>query len=780
MIDLLAISLHVLLAAGALHAPRIAPLPSTAAAAPDSAVVAARRALDRGQPWRASRAIAPALADSARRTPVVVMTAATAASRWGGWAEVDRLLGKAPWLDSLYPAEGRLLLARAALELGRDSVALRHAAVATTAGATEPLELGHALLLLARALDRVEAHDSAAAAYRRAAAFLPAIGDWLRLRAAGVTVDSAARAGLYAGLADTLVRARIPRVEAAVRERTGDRLGAASRYEALGMPVRALRLRLEAVATDAERSAIRRTLMSFIGTRSGSGDAREAIRLLDSAFTTLTPAEELVIARSAAASGVPARAVEGFGRAFAAKLGTTEDRFAYASALFRLGRYDQAAFHFNLVRAPRSLAASAAYQRARALVRDGQLAEGRSALREILRKFPRDTGPASSALFLLGDLATDEQRDAPARDAFRSLAARYPTSRFAASARFRAALIAYVDEAWRQAALELDSLARRYPRSDEAVAATYWSGRAWAATGDTALARRRWEEVVSRHPLSYYAGLAERRLGVVPWTVPAAADSFPSVPAVDSGFARAALLDRIGLDAEARLEYDRLRRDADASTDRLLATAAAFRTAGLASQAIRLGRQALARGVPADARVYRLIYPVVHEEALVAESAEHGLDPSFVAALIRQESLFNPAATSSAGARGLMQVMPDLGRKLAASLGFPVWDPVLLYQPDVSIQMGTYHLAELVERYDRPVHILAAYNAGVSRVTRWVNKKGVSDPEVFAERIPYVETRDYVRIIQRNQDVYRALYAWQAPAASLGSAPAPAGAGGSE
>ena len=192
----------------------------------------------------------------------------------------------------------------------------------------------------------------------------------------------------------------------------------------------------------------------------------------------------------------------------------------------------------------------------------------------------------------------------------------------------------------------------------------------------------------------------------------------------------------------------------------ILGTAAAFRSHGLASRAVQLGWRALGRGAPADARTYRLIYPLVQQEALLTESQERGLDPVFVAALIRQESMFNPAATSGAGARGLMQVMPDVGRSVAVSLGFPVWDAVLLYQPDVNIQLGVAHLQDLTRRYPQPVRILAAYNAGAPRVERWARKHGTTDPELFAERIPYRETRDYVRIIQRNTDLYASLYVW--------------------
>jgi soluble lytic murein transglycosylase len=235
------------------------------------------------------------------------------------------------------------------------------------------------------------------------------------------------------------------------------------------------------------------------------------------------------------------------------------------------------------------------------------------------------------------------------------------------------------------------------------------------------------------------------------------------VPEADSVVQRASLLGRLGLADESRREYDRLVRNAESSPERMLAVANALRAQGMASQAIQLGRKALAKGAPADARTYRLLYPVVHQDALLAEAEEQGLDPSFVAALIRQESMFNPAATSVAGARGLMQVMPDLGGRLAGSLGYPVWDPVLLYQPDVSLQLGSFHLQELAVRYAEPSHILAAYNAGASRVERWAKRTGVDDPEVFAERIPFVETRGYVRVIYRNQELYRSLYEWPEP-----------------
>ena len=79
---------------------------------------------------------------------------------------------------------------------------------------------------------------------------------------------------------------------------------------------------------------------------------------------------------------------------------------------------------------------------------------------------------------------------------------------------------------------------------------------------------------------------------------------------------------------------------------------------------------------------------------------------------------------------------------------------------DANLEIGTTHLTAFIKEYGAIVRVLAAYNAGGSRVTRWSRKGGVTDPEIFAERIPFAETRDYVRIVTRNADMYRALYRW--------------------
>ncbi|NUP57477.1 MAG: lytic transglycosylase domain-containing protein [Gemmatimonadaceae bacterium] len=231
----------------------------------------------------------------------------------------------------------------------------------------------------------------------------------------------------------------------------------------------------------------------------------------------------------------------------------------------------------------------------------------------------------------------------------------------------------------------------------------------------------------------------------------------PHIPGVDSAVARIAVLDRLGMDVESRFELDALADRAERNPADAAAVAQALVTAGDPSRALRVAVKALDTGVPSRA-LLRAAYPVVHADALVEESRRNGLDPALVAGLVRQESAFNPKAVSAAGARGLMQLMPPVGASIAATHRFPIWSPVLLLDPDVSLELGTAHLATSLTRDTPPARALAAYNAGGSRVARWIQRPGSDDPELFAEWIPYTETRDYVRVVQRNAEIYRALY----------------------
>lgn len=722
----------------------------------DSSVVAANTHLARGRPWYAYQSLRLALEDSTRRTPAVVFLAATAASRWGGWREVERLLRSAVWIDSLFNGEGRVLLIRSALEREADSLAVARAAAAVEF-ARDETDRGERLVLFARALDRRNRLDSSRATYLRAASDLPLLRDWLLLRAAGVTPVRSRRDSIYNLLSEAADQRRVLRTEASTRERHGDLRGAATVYAQMGDTLSAMRVQLLR-ARGAGRLALRRRLMSIIRTRPSTREVDRAIEILDDAGVRLTPHEELAVARVAGERGLWSRAGTAYARVLRRSALSASDRYAYGTTLIRIGRYRTANRVLARIRAPSPLLPAATYQRGRALLGSRQTKSARTVLRGLIRRHPRDT-LAGAALVLLADLAIDERRDADARAGLRQAYSRFPTGAHAPQARFRAAVLAFAAGQHRAAANELDSLLALHPSAEDGMAARYWMGRALLATGDTATAMARWRTVAAEYATSYYGMLAAERLGEAPWAPPPTPDSFDEIDDLTDAMARVDHLEKLGMDSEARAELETLADAADSSGSRLLATAYLMREHGLVARAVQLGWRAIRTSPSADARAYRLVYPIVHREAIIIESRRRNLDPALVAAIIRQESGFNPRATSSAGARGLMQIMPRVGRAVARSVNVPEWRSDLLYQPDINLQLGIRHLEAFISRYDPP-YALAAYNAGETRLVRWLRRRGARDPELFVERIPFTETRDYVRIVLRNRAMYRALYTW--------------------
>ncbi len=302
----------------------------------------------------------------------------------------------------------------------------------------------------------------------------------------------------------------------------------------------------------------------------------------------------------------------------------------------------------------------------------------------------------------------------------------------------------------------------RYPRGERWLESTYWAGRSYESLGDAARARQRFEEVRQRDPLSYYALLAAERLGVEYWPVPMGPSPAES-PDADSRVAdwmrSADRLREAGLFTEADLEAQRLAAEAGSDEAVLYPLAEALNERGYAIRGIRIGQQLQQGTSQLNARLLRILYPFPYRGMIQAEAQEQGLDPFVVAALTRQESLFTARISSPVGARGLMQIMPETGRTLAANLDVDNWNPDLLFQPEINVHMGTHYLADQMRQYDESLPaVFSAYNAGPNRIDAWMRYPEWGDEELFTERIPFRETRDYVKILRRNIAVYRGLY----------------------
>lgn len=156
----------------------------------------------------------------------------------------------------------------------------------------------------------------------------------------------------------------------------------------------------------------------------------------------------------------------------------------------------------------------------------------------------------------------------------------------------------------------------------------------------------------------------------------------------------------------------------------------------------------------------RINYPLEYKEEIIAACDKNDLDPYLVCAIIYVESKFDPSSKSSAGAVGLMQVMPETGLWAAAKKGdnYLVED---LDNPSVSIDIGTWYYKYLVSKYKNEKLALAAYNSGFKNVDRWLGENKNKDKtvdEVIAE-IPFKETRQFVERVEDAREKYREIYA---------------------
>ena len=153
-----------------------------------------------------------------------------------------------------------------------------------------------------------------------------------------------------------------------------------------------------------------------------------------------------------------------------------------------------------------------------------------------------------------------------------------------------------------------------------------------------------------------------------------------------------------------------------------------------------------------------MIYPLTYWDSIRKNAAARNLDPYVVAALIAQESTFDPKARSVANAWGLMQVIPSTGRRLARSLGIRRFSTTMLTDPEINLRMGTLYFSRLVEQFGGSYYALASYNAGESRVVRWKAERPGIEQDEFIDDIPFPETQNYVKRILGTAEDYRALY----------------------
>ena len=181
---------------------------------------------------------------------------------------------------------------------------------------------------------------------------------------------------------------------------------------------------------------------------------------------------------------------------------------------------------------------------------------------------------------------------------------------------------------------------------------------------------------------------------------------------------------------------------------------AAFR---LLSSLLKDLRPEEVRGLPRE--FWTLLYPKAFWDTVAQHAQATSVEPYLIMSIMRQESAFEPAAVSSAGARGLMQLMPETARLVSNRLSLRAVTTSILEEPALNIALGTHYFASLLQRYHSNVVLaLAAYNAGPGRVDRWHKQWQHLPVDEFIEQIPWRETRLYVKLVLRNLQNYERLY----------------------
>ena len=285
----------------------------------------------------------------------------------------------------------------------------------------------------------------------------------------------------------------------------------------------------------------------------------------------------------------------------------------------------------------------------------------------------------------------------------------------------------------------------------------YWSARAAQAKGDTESALL-WHKAAAQHGVAFYGQLsaAEVRPGQ-PLHLPS--DPTPDATE-DASFRTHELTRAVGLLAGGG--------DRDTQKTFLLRLAELGDTRGwkhsAAALAANIGRPDLGIAI-ARQSIRGGGLPLIGPGYPVTPAADYaqyaGVETPLVLAVIRQESAFDVAATSPAGAQGLMQLMPGTARDISARLGIPYAPSSLIGSPEYNVNLGSSYIQEMLQRFDGSyILALAAYNAGPSRVNQWIASNG--DPRTsteaavdWIEMIPFSETRNYVQRCLENLQVYR-------------------------
>ena len=416
-----------------------------------------------------------------------------------------------------------------------------------------------------------------------------------------------------------------------------------------------------------------------------------------------------------------------------------------------------------------------------------------SSAEQLVQKYPASKW-SEEALMMVGNYYWVELDRAKAVSYYQRALDSFPAGKYAFFCEWRSAWIAYLD---RQpfADDKLTAFLRKYPTSANASDALYWLGRNAERGGNPGHARAYFRTGADRFPQTYFGRAAAGRLDKMAPGDEDPPDFLAAIPpapalrpfdepipaAAQDRWVRAQALRIIAFDASAELELKSAFYATGSPRFLFEAAQAAFDqghfAAGMAYGRLIVPSFDSRKISDVPVNVWKTLYPLPYEASLRREAARNNFDPMIAAGLIRQESTFQADAVSHANAIGLMQVLPKTGKLLAKQLKVR-YVKTRLFDPEYNLELGMLYVASLQRATGAPEYALAAFNAGEDRIAAWRAERNYEEIPELVESIPFTETRDYVQIVLRNAEVYRAIYGPGAPptstAATTAEIPAPA------
>ncbi len=422
---------------------------------------------------------------------------------------------------------------------------------------------------------------------------------------------------------------------------------------------------------------------------------------------------------------------------------------------------------------PPESARIALLHRGMSLLRSGDEAGAIAQFEKVQSLYP-GTAEGEEALYRAGMILHQANRFSEAAVLFDRLAQAYPQGNFRDKGLWAAAWTAYRKADWPTAKRWLEAMQQGASDGATRGKALYWLGRIAEREGKKTEAETYWKTAGQVAPFSYYGFMALKRLQkaedlsktpTVPaeWRSVAKPASSPAKTSAELHYRKAVALSDAGLGRFSQAELDAAVEKSEGdpkSRGHLLELAKGSDAYFIPVQFGQKywDKMKIAFADPQSAESFRtsLMYPFAYR-SLVEKAASHqGLPAALVVALMRQESAFMPWISSSANARGLMQLLPATANMRAKAEGIPAGD---LFDPAYNVQVGSAELKAMLERFGGDwLLAFSAYNAGPGRAKEWSASFGELKPDEFAEEIPFAETNLYVKLVLRNYWSYRTLY----------------------